>query len=82
MLQQAEDCAPEARIAAEALERLRSGELEYSEVGAYLLGRDVGRTFTNEQLAPMSRVLAAAGDAGDRTVGDVLHLDGGSRGQR
>lgn len=82
MLQQAEDCAPEARIAAEALERLRSGELEFSEVGAYLLGRDVGRTFTNEQLAPMSRVLAAAGDAGDRTVGDVLHLDGGSRGQR
>lgn len=82
LLLQAEDCVPESRVASEALEPLRSEALEYSEVGAYLLGRDVGRTFTLAELAPMSALLTKAGDADDRTVGDVLGFHGGSAVQR
>ncbi len=45
LLHDAEGCTPEDRIASEAFERLRSEEVAYAEVGAYILGsrRDAAR---------------------------------------
>ncbi len=69
---------PAGRIASEALDRLNSEEVAFPEVGAYILGRDVGRTFQSQDLVPMTALLDSVGEASDRTVGDVLHSSGGA----
>ncbi len=78
LLQQAEACVPAERIAAEALDRLNAEDIAFSEVGAYLLGRDVGATFLAQHLAPMTVLLDAVGESNERTVGDVQHSAGGA----
>lgn len=78
MLHQAENCVPPDRITSEALERLDSEEVAFPEVGAYILGRDVGKTFQDQDLAPMNALLATVGEADDQTVGDVLRSTDGA----
>jgi len=60
VLRDVEGTVLDERIAAEALERLRSDEVSLSEVGGYLLGRDVGRIFPSADLETMSTLLLEA----------------------
>ena len=80
LLRDAESSVSDERVAAEALDRLGSEEdegLSYSEVGAYLLGRDVGRAFPEEARHPMLTILREADDSDGRASGDVLRSAGG-----
>lgn len=72
ILRGAQDSISDERIVAEALPQLASGEVAYSDVGAYVLGRDVGRVFQEDALAPMRSLLDRVEDERDRTAGDAL----------
>jgi predicted nucleotidyltransferase len=79
MLRQAEDCVSPDRIAADALLRLKSDDVAYPEIGAYILGHDVGKTFDGRDAALMEALLASGEELADRMVGDVVRSSDGPR---
>lgn len=72
LLREAEGCVADERVYAEGVARLRSEEVTLGEIGAYLLGRDVGVTFQLPALTPILELLEAVGEEGESTVADVL----------
>jgi len=76
LLREAEEVVPDERILGEGLARLESEEVGFGEVAAYLLGREVGATFRDEELEPMLVLLDSLGEPDDRTAGDVLAAPG------
>jgi len=62
----------------EGLERLSSGEVGYGEIGAYLLGREVGRAFREEAREPMRSLLEDARRSEEPTIGVVLRSSSGA----
>jgi predicted nucleotidyltransferase len=65
------EAVSEERILAEGTERLNSGDVDFSEIGSYLLGREVGRIFSETALDAMGRLLQADETVSDQAIGDV-----------
>lgn len=59
------------RIVAECMARLASEEIGLGETGAYLLGRDVGTTFEEDALSPISTFLADLDVDSNTVIGDI-----------
>ena len=78
ILRGVESCGSDERIAEEALERLASEEVSFSEVGAYLLGRDVGRMFSEADRETMRTLLLEAETPEDPVLTDVLRSSSSS----
>jgi predicted nucleotidyltransferase len=72
ILEGVERSVREDRIEAEALERLGAEDVRFSEVGAYLLGRDAGRAFPPAVLESLGSILMQAEDPAARTLARVL----------
>lgn len=78
ILREAESSVSDERIATEALERLTSEEVSFSEVGGYLLGRDVGRIFPEADLETMRALLQEAETPEAAVLTDVLRGSSGT----
>lgn len=72
ILRDIEDAVDDERVSAECLDRFSSGDVTYGEAGAYLLGRDVGRTFDNRDREVMVALLENVGQPEDPTLGHAL----------
>ena len=75
LLHEVEGQFSDERVAAEALDRLRSEELSFSEVGSYLLGKDVGRAFPERDRERMRCMLGEAAVPGSDLARDVLRSE-------
>jgi predicted nucleotidyltransferase len=78
VLLDAEGFMDDARVSIDAIDRLGSGAVEYGEVGAYLSGRDVGRTFESKAREEILDVLAEADATDAQIVSDVQRSRRGS----
>ena len=72
LIVEVEDTVDDARIEAEALDRLTTGSVSIGEVGAYLLGRDVARAFDADDTADLRGLLDEASDEASRMIPDIL----------
>lgn len=82
MLVEAEDSVVDARVEADALDRLASEDVSWTEVGAYLVGRDVGRVFADDDRAIILDLLDEATDEASRVVPDILRAPDSAGGSR
>ncbi len=71
ILRGVEASVSDERIAADGLERLGSEDVTLNEIGAYLLGRDVGRAFASPDLELMLTLLQELDSPRSRIVSDV-----------
>jgi predicted nucleotidyltransferase len=67
------------RVAAEGFERLAAEDVGYGEIGAYLLGRDIGRMFSAQIVHAMVTLLDEVTTEESKLVADVLRSPHRSR---
>lgn len=84
LLVESENRLDNERIEAEALDRLASGAVSMSEVGAYLLGRDVGRIFADADRAALVDLIDESDDDSSSIVPNILRApdSGGTSSER
>jgi len=82
MLVEFEDAVEDGRIAEEAFDRLTSGDVSIGEVGAYLLGRDVGRIFANDDRSLILAILDEAPEETSPVVPDIRRAADSAAGPR
>jgi len=82
ILEVSEGSVSDERTERDGFDRLASGDIRYAEIGAYLLGRDLGRAFQPDALEPIVALLQDVGSEGDRAVADVLRASPGLDGDQ
>jgi len=72
VLQMSERSMDEEHVGQEAIERLQAGDVSYSEICSYLIGKEVGSIFADEQCQIMLALLDGVKEPVDRILVDAL----------